>query len=397
MERPLEGYRVLDLGQIYVGGYSGLLLSYLGADVIKVEPPGGDNLRARSDEGETVEVQFLNATKRGLELDLKAEEGKRALKDLVRESDVLLENFAPGVMENLGVGYEELKQVNPQLVYAHGSGYGDDGPYSEYRAMDLTVQAMGGIMDQTGFPDREPLKCGIAVADMMAGTHLVAGIVSAVVKRERTGEGEYVEVGMFDAIYPALVSSIAIMVDGKDVPPRTGNRHSGHSVAPYNVYEATDGHVALACVTERQWNDLLEVMGRADLQGDDRFDSKVARSEHIDDVDEIVEGWTADRERDEIVEGLTEIGIPVAPVQGIEEIVDDPHLRHRSMLHELPNKQSKGADEIPVTGMPIKLAGTDEPDVSPSPSLGEHSEEVLSTVAGYSTAEIESLRERDVI
>jgi crotonobetainyl-CoA:carnitine CoA-transferase CaiB-like acyl-CoA transferase len=395
MDRPLEGVRVLDLGQIYQGPYCGMILSHLGADVIKIERPGGETIRDRAPDGETPEVQLLNPSKRGITLNLKSKAGKKALKDLVKESDVLLENFSVGKMDELGVGYEDLKEVNPQLVYGHGSGYGDDGPYTDYPAMDLTIQAMGGIMYSTGFPDNPPVKAGPAVSDFFGGIHLAAGILGALFQREQTGEGRYVEVGMLDCVYPTLASPLSTWIKEADLPPRTGNQHSGMSIAPYNVFAVEDGYLAIICITERHWETLADLMGRPELKDDDRFDSKFKRANHVEEIDEIVHKWLEGRTQDETVELLLGNNIPTAPVQSIEEIVEDPHLKHREMLNYLPNK-GEGRDEIPVPGSPIKYPDSETPEITESPRVGEHTSEVLTEVAGYSEERIEELVEKDV-
>lgn len=392
MQRPLAGVRVLDLGQIYQGGYCGLLLSYLGADVVKVEPPGGENVRTRSEDGKPPQVQYLNATKRGITLDLKSEEGKQALKDLVEVTDVLFENYSTGTMESLDLGYETLSEINPQLVYGHGSGYGDYGPYADYPAMDLTVQAMSGVMQTTGFPDSPPVKAGPAVCDFVGGVHLALGIVSALHRRTETGEGDYVEVGMFDCMYPTLASPVSSHVAERDAPPRTGNRHSGLGIAPYNAYEAEDGYVAVICIAERHWENLARVMGHEELIGAEGYDSKVRRAERMDEVDDLVGEWVAGRPKEEVVETLLEANVPCAPVQTVEEIVDDPHLRERGMINDLPN-QGTGREEVPVPGMPIKFDGSADPDVTQAPLLGEHTAEVLAELTDYDSERIERFLE----
>jgi len=390
MTQPLEGVRVLDLGQIYQGGYCGLLLSYLGADVIKVEPPWGENVRSRSEDGKPPQVQYLNSNKRGITLDLKSESGKEALFDLVEKTDILLENFSTGKMEELGVGYETLESVNPELIYAHGSGYGDSGPYAEYPAMDLTVQAMSGMMNTTGFPDGPPVKAGPAVCDFIGALHLLVGILGALYQRERTEEGQYVEVGMFDCMYPTLASPVSSYVAEDDTPPRTGNQHSGLSIAPYNAYEVEDGYVALICIAGRHWESLAELMGREDLIGKEGYTSKVERAERIDQIDTIIEGWLVGRTKDEVVDLLLDANIPCAPIQTVESIVNDPHLKERNMIHDLPN-QGEGRDTVPVPGMPIKFSDGDAPEITQAPLLGEHTAEVLAEVAGYDESDIERL------
>ena len=395
MERPLSGVDVLDLGQIYQGGYCGMALALLGADVVKVEPPWGENVRTRSADGQPPQFQYLNANKRGITLDLTTEAGKELLLDLVEEADVLLENFATGKMDELGLGYERLSAVNGELIYAHGSGYGDYGPYADYPAMDLTVQAMSGVMHTTGFPDGPPTKAGPAIADFLGAIHLVAGITSALYQRERTGEGQYVEVGMFDAIYPTMASPVSALVAGKDVPPRTGNQHSGLSIAPYNAYEVEDGHVAIICITEHQWEALARLMGRADLLEDDRLATKAKRADHREEVDGYVEAWLEGRRKDEVVEALLEADVPCAPVRTVEELIEDPQLDARGMRNDLPNR-STGREEIPVPGLPIQFSGSDQPAVVPAPLLGEHTEEVLAERLGLDEARLAELRDRGV-
>jgi crotonobetainyl-CoA:carnitine CoA-transferase CaiB-like acyl-CoA transferase len=395
MRHILEDTVVLDLGQIYQGPYCGMLLSYMGAEVVKIERPGGETLRARHPEGETALVQLLNPSKRGMTLDLRSEEGAAVFLDLVEEADVLVENFSTGKMAELGLGYEELREVNPELVYAHGSGYGDDGPYTSYPALDITIQAMSGVMHSTGYPDAPPVRAGPAFTDFLGGVHLALGVVAALLDRRETGTGQYVDVGMFDTVYPTLASRVGAGATDEDLPPRTGNRHAELALAPSNVYEAADGYVSITCLGERDWEALVDLMDRPELTGDDRFESTAARAEHMDTVDAIVEEWTRRHDRDDLVDRLFAENIPSAPVRSIEEVIDDPHLHHRGMVNYLSNK-GDGRNELPVPGMPIKFGSADPPEVDPSPSVGEHTAEVLSDIAGYSAAEIERLQSEDV-
>lgn len=393
MDGPLRGYRVLDLGQIYQGPYCGMLLSYLGADVIKIEPPWGENVRTRSEDKKPPQVQYLNPNKRGITLNLKTEGGKRTLKDLVAESDVLIENYASGKMEELGLGYDELQEVNPELVYGHASGYGDDGPYADFPAMDLTVQAMSGVMHTTGFPDTPPVKAGPAICDFLGGVHLVAGILSALLQREQTGEGQYVDVGMFDCMFPTLASPVASLVSEKETPPRTGNRHSGLSISPYNAYEVEDGYVVIICIAERHWEKLAETMGRDDVIGKEKYSSKVQRANNNEEIDAMIEDWLKGKTKDEVVNTLLDRNIPCAPVTSVENLTDDPHLEHRDMINDMINQSETGQDTVPVPGMPIKLSATDSPETEPAPLLGEHTDEVLREFAGYDDEKIASLRD----
>src|SRR6266540_4884375 len=275
VRRPLDGMLVLDLGQIYNGPYCGLLLGFMGARVIKVEPPEGDVVRRRKRDVEPYPLVMLNSNKESVVLDLKRPKGKSLFLRLVGKADVVVENFAAGVMDRLGLGWDVLRVENPRLVYGTGKGFGLDGPYRDLPAMDLTIQAMSGIMNATGYPDLPPVKAGPAVCDFLSGVHLCAGILGALLHRERTGQGQLVEVAMLEASVIALVSAIGSVMDGTaaTVPERTGNRHPALSMAPYNVYPATDGHVAIFTASERHWHSVAKVLGREDLLSDPGFAS----------------------------------------------------------------------------------------------------------------------------
>jgi len=392
--QALDGVDVVTLGQIYNGPYCSMLLSYLGADVTKIEPPDGEPLRARVDEGEPPEFVMLNSNKEGITLNLKSDRGKELFKELVSDVDVLVENYSVETMERLGLDYNTLKEDNPDLVYAHGSGFGEDGPYRKYPAMDLTIQAIGGVMDVTGFPDGPPTKAGVAIGDFMGGIHLATGVVSALFHRERTGEGQFVEVSMHDAIYPSLMSPLAAHFECKDTPSRTGNRHSGLAQAPYNVYEVDDGHVAVFCVRTKHWHSLLEVIDREDLRDDPRFETNVKRAENIDTVDSIIQGHFHGHERDELVETLLENGVPCGPVRTLEEVVDDPHLKEREMITEIEHPEF---GPITVPGQPIRLSRADLPDIEPSPTKGEDNREVYHEYLDLSAAELDRLEGDGVI
>ena len=373
---PLDGLRVLDLGQIYNGAYAGFLLAQAGADVVKVEPPGGENLRNRPDaHGAWYPFLALNVNKRSICVDLKTAVGKEQLLALVAVADVVLENFAPGVMDRLGVGYSVMREVNPRLVYASSSGYGEQSRYRDRPAMDLTVQAMVGVTSVTGFPDAPPVKAGVAVADFMAGVHMYSGIVSALWQRERTGRGSSVEVAMFDAALPSLLSSLAVALGTPDeTPTRTGNRHGGNGEAPYNVYAANDGYVAIICVSDRQWSALAEVIGGREVLEEDRFTTRGLRVEHIDALDRAIAAWTGERGRDEVVDTLLASGVPAAPVRDLREVVEDDDLRDRGVLREV---EDPVRGPIRVFSSPIRYDGQEPIAAQPAPQLGEHTEQVL--------------------
>jgi len=366
---PLDGITVLDLGQIYQGPYATFLMAMAGAEVIKVEPPQGEPMRRRARvSGGSVPLAMLNSNKRCITLNLKSDGGRDLLKRLVGRADVLLENFAPTVMDRLGVGPEVLLAENPRLIYASGSGYGRAGPYRDNLAMDLTVQAVSGIMSVTGFPDGPPVKAGPALCDFLGGTHLYAAVMTALFERERTGAGRLVEVAMLDAVYPTMVSNLGLYFgQGDAVPTRTGNRHGGLSVAPYNVYAAKDGYVAIIVVTEEHWQNLLRAMGREDLKDDPRFDGNPARVEHLAIVDELVGGWTAGLTRQEAYETAQRHRVPTAPVRDLHEVVEDPHLHARGMLSWLDHPE---VGRIAAPNSPLRFDGTPPMALTPSADLG---------------------------
>ena len=394
-ESILDDVTVIDLGQLYNGAYCSLLLAHLGADVIKVEPPWGEPLRERVVEGEPPELVMLNSSKRGITLNLKADRGKDLFRDLVRDADVLVENYGVGTMDALGLGYEDLSAINPGLVYAHSSGFGESGPKREMLAMDLIVQAVGGVMDVTGFPDGPPVKTGIAPADFLGGTHLFGGIMTALYEREHTGEGQFVETGMYDAIYPSLMSQLGALYKDEDIPHRTGNRHSGLAHCPYNVYETSDGHVALLCSSNAHWESLLRTMGREDLLDEPGYASNVERLKRMDEIDTLVEEWTVEHTREGVVEDLRDAGVPVGPVQTIDEVHEDEHLWERNMIVDIDHPAVDGS--IGVPGTPIRLSKTGATDVDPSPTKGRDNHEVYGEELGLAAEEIETLEADGVI
>ncbi len=282
---PLDGLIVIDLGQVYQGPYAGYLMAKAGATVIKVEPLQGESVRQRQaiSKGSGAPFAMLNGHKKCIALDLKSEAAKEIFKGLVAKADVMLENYAPGVMDRLGLGWEVLSKLNPRLIYGSATGYGLSGPDRDNLAMDITVQAASGMMSVTGFPDGPPVKAGPAVVDFLSGTHLYAGITTALYEREKTGKGRLVEIAMQETVFPTLASSLNFYYDHRTVPPRTGNSHSGLSAAPYGVYPVKDGYVAIIGINDGHWAKLLRAMGRNDLLDDGRFATKVARVRHIQD------------------------------------------------------------------------------------------------------------------
>lgn len=375
--QPLTGLKVIDLGQIYNGPYCGFLLAMAGATVIKVEQPGGEHLRRRGVVGgAALPFAMLNSNKRCVTLNLKSERGRDILKSMARKADVLLENFAPGAMERLGVGYDTLREENPRLIYAQGSGYGRSGPNRDYPAMDLTVQAMAGIMSVTGFPNCPPVKAGAALCDFFGGVHLYAALVTALFERERTGIGRLVEVSMQESVYASLSSNLGLWYgSGGKAPPRTGNQHGGMAEAPYNVYPTRDGYIAIICVGEDQWRSLAEAMVRPELADDPRFINLKARVERMSEVDEIVSAFTQRFDKEELFQLLIRHRVPCAPVRDLADVINDRHMHARRALEWIDHPQ---IGRVVLPNSPLRFDGAEPMPIEPSRELGADNAAVYS-------------------
>lgn len=390
---PLAGLRVIDLSQIYQGPYATFLMAMAGAEVIKVEPPGGEKLRGLGGAGTPLSFAMLNANKQSVSLDLKHPEGKRLLKKLIEHGDVLVENYAPGVLDRLGVGYNVLKEINPRLIYASGTGYGITGPDKDQLAMDHTVQAASGMMSLTGLPDGPPLRAGGAPIDIMGGVHLYGGVMTALVRRGVTGLGMLVEVAMIEAMYFTFATDLAAYQRTGDVPKRSGMR-SPSVTTPYSIYECADGHIAVICVTQEHWLRTIEVIGRPELGDDPRYQDAVARNAREPEVNALMNDWTRMRTRDEAFNALKTAKVPVAPVRDLEEVRTDPHMHSRGMLswHHHPS-----LGQVVLANSPIRYPELGIPEVGFYPELGAQNESVYGGLLGLSAAEIAALKEQKVI
>ena len=393
---PLEGVVVIDLGQVYQGPYAGFLMAQAGATVIKVEPPNGEPVRhrARISKGNAVPFAMLNANKRNISLNLKSPEGVTVLKELAAKADVLIENYAPGVLDRLGIGYSVLSAINPRLVYGSATGYGLSGPDRDNLAMDLTVQAVSGIMSVTGFAEGPPVKAGPAITDFISGVHLYAGILTALYDREKSGRGRLVEIAMVETVYPAMASNLADVFNRKAAAPRTGNRHGGLAEAPYNVYPASDGYVAIISVNESHWIGLARAMGRPELAEDPRLKTVLDRLKHIDLTDQIVSEWSSQLTRNEIAEICRAHRVPCAAVRDLLEVTEDHHLHARGMLRQIEHPEY---GDILVHRSPLVLHDAAAPEYIPSARLGQHNGEILSEYLGLTTGEIDALRKSGAI
>jgi CoA:oxalate CoA-transferase len=393
---PLSGIVVLDLSHVYNGPYAAFLMALAGATVIKVEPLHGEHLRSRGDlGGADLPFAMLNSNKKPVTLNLKAEQGRVLFRELVARADILVENFAPGVMDRLGVGASELHKINPRLIYGSSSGYGKDGPYRDYPAMDLVMQAMSGIINSTGFPEQPPVKSGAAVCDFSAGIHLYGAIMTALYERERTGRGRVVEVAMQDAIYASLASNYGMVhARGDAAPERTGNRHGGLGIAPYNVYATSDGYVVLNCPGDHHFRAVLDAIGRPELKDDARFSTRSSRVVHFQAVDELVESWTKTRTKNEVAERMLAAAVPCAPVRNLVEVMNDENMHARGSLQWIDHPQ---LGRVALPHSPLVFEGADRLALEPSRSLGASNHEIFGAWLGHSEAELAEWKKHGVI
>jgi CoA:oxalate CoA-transferase len=387
---PLSGITVIDLSHVYNGPYAALLMALAGARVIKVEPKGGEHLRSRGDMGGAdLPFAMLNSNKETVTLNLKDERGKSLLRDMVKRADVLIENFAPGVMDRLGLGAAALLELNPRLIYGSSSGYGKDGPYRDYPAMDLVMQAMSGVISVTGHADQPPVKAGPAVCDFSAGIHLYAAIMTALFDRERTGRGRVVEVSMQDAIYASLASNLGMLhARGGDVPPRTGNRHGGLGISPYNTYPASDGWVVINAPGDIHFRSILKVIGRDDLLDDPRYATRGDRVKHMFEVDEILESWTRHIPKQVIADKLLAASVPCAPVRDLAEVARDENMLARGSLQWVDHP-TLGRVALPHS--PLRFEGEERRPLEPSHTLGADNRSIYGAWLGRTDEELDGL------
>jgi CoA:oxalate CoA-transferase len=394
MSLPLQGYRVIELAQIYAGPYCGLQLAHFGAEVIKVEPPGtGELLRKRppAKHGTNYGFLMLNAGKKSVSLNLKDARGRDILFRMLADADVILENYAPGALERMGLGYDELAERFPRLVYASSKGYGPDSRFAQLGAMDFTIQAASGIISMTGYSDRPGVRVTAALIDTSTGMHLAAGILAALLERERTGRGRKVEVAMLDICMPAINGAIGVVQDGYKVR-RLGNRHP--TTCPCNTYPCADGEIWIYCLTEANWQQLARLMSREELIARPEYKDHQSRYKMVDEVDALVGKWSSSYQRDDLVRLLIANSIPCAPVREIDEVAADPELAQRHMVRD---GTIADHDDIKVLGSAIKMSGVRGDEVPPHvPELGEHTAEVLQRL-GVSTDELEALRRDGIV
>ena len=384
--KPLQGIRVLDLTRVLSGPFCTMMLADYGADVIKIEPPEvGDDSRAFGPfiGKESGYFMSLNRNKRSIVLNLKSKDDCEVFKELVKQSDVVVENYRPGVMEKFGLGYENLKKIRPKLIYAACSGFGQTGPYREKPAYDIIVQAMGGIMSLTGPETGEPTRVGASIGDVTAGLFTAYGIMVALHHRNRTGEGQLVDVGMLDCQVAVLENAISRYVTSGINPVPIGNRHP--TVTPFSAFTAKDGNVIVSAANDRLWEKLCQVLGRMELINDERFVTNAKRTENVKALTDILNTIFKDKTINEWIEILEDAGLPCAPINTIDRVVHDVHIQSREMILEVEHPV---AGKLKMPGLPVKLSETPGAIDAPAPLLGQHTEEVLKNVLGWDESKI---------
>ncbi len=394
----LSGIRVLDVTRVMAGPYCTMLLAFLGAEVIKVEDPdGGDPSRVASlyfDRGLSAFFISGNAAKKSVTLNLKAPRGRDVLWALAARCDVFVENFRPGVAEKLGIAPAALREANPRLITCSISGYGSWGPYRDYPAFDLTVQAMAGAMSITGEPGRPPAKMGVPIGDLGGGVFGAYGIVAALYGRERTGRGTHVDISMFDVQLSLLNYHAQYYLTSGVNPEPVGSAHP--NTVPYQAFKTKDGYIVVAILgAERFWPPFCEAIGLPDLGRDARFRTNAQRLEQKAALVPLLEARLAERTTAEWMEALTKAEVPCASVNRVGEALASPQAAAREMLVQVPHPCGEGT--IPLVGNPVKMAGYEGAPIGPPPLLGQHTEEVLRDLLGHDAAAIAELRATAVI
>lgn len=387
----LEKLVVLDLTRVLAGPYSSMLLADMGAKVIKIEVPvKGDESRVYHPiiNGESAYYMNLNRNKRSMTLNLKQEEGKKIFKEMVAKADIVLENFRPGTMEKLGLGYEELKKINPGIVYGSVSGFGHYGPYKNRAGYDIIGQAMGGLMSTTGWPDGGPTRSGTAIADVLAGLSVTIGVLSAYINKKQTGVGQKVDVALVDSVVSSLeIINQIYLVSGR-IPQRIGNRYEASY--PYDSFKAQDGDLVIGCGNDKLFALLTKVMNMPELSEDERFCSNPQRVKNNKDLKPIIEDWLKDLTIDEAVGAMLEAGVPAGPINTIDRVVQDPHIAGaREMFVEVEHPI---AGKMKIAGNQIKMNETPVIIDTPAPTLGQHTYELLNEILGYDQSKCDELK-----
>ena len=391
MAYPLSGVKVLDLTQFMAGPFCTMLLADMGADVIKIEKPdGGDDTRRMGPpflNGESAAFLGINRNKRSVVLNLKSEAGTDTFRRLVGRGDVLVQNFRPGTMERLGLGYEEVRALNPALIYAHLSGFGTTGPYKDRGGFDLVAQGMSGLMSITGLPGAPPVKVGVPIADLNAGSYAAYGILCAYIHRLKTGEGQFVDTSLLEAGIAYTIWESAIFFATGEVAEPAGSAH--RLSAPYQAFRTRDGYLNIGSANQPNWERMCRAIGRGDLLEDARFTTNADRMQNLAELAATLEETFARRTTADWLDLLEKASVPCGPIYDISEVYADPQVLAREMVVETTHPTAGPVRNI---GIPVKLSETPGAVRSPAPTLGQHTDEVLAEF-GFSDTEISRLKE----
>ncbi len=395
MQKPLSGIKIVDLSRFIAGPYCTMKLGDMGAEVIKIETPGrGDDSRALGPpfiEGESAYYLSFNRNKKSVTLNLREEKAKEILHELISKADIFVENFRIGVTEKMGLTYAEVRKIKKDIIYCSITGYGHNSPYREKPSFDVMIQGEAGLMSITGFPDGPPQRVGVAIADIMGGFHAVEGILLALLVRNQTGQGQFIDVSLMDSIISILTYQAGNFLATGDAPQRVGNRHP--MITPYESFETKDGYVIFAVGNQRLWENFVRVLGREDLNEDPRFADMKSRNQHPAELKEILEEITRCKNTDEWVKIMEKEGVSCGRIRTLDKVLTDPHVYIREMVLE---KEHPLAGMIKLTGVPTKLSLTPGEISAAPPTLGQHTDEVLASL-GYSRKEIDDLRSLGVV
>ena len=395
MASPLDGIKVLDLTRVLAGPYTTMLLGDLGAEVIKVEQPGiGDESRnfGPFKNGFSLYFMSVNRGKRSVTLDLKTERGHAIFKQLLAQTDILVENFRPGTMKNFGLAYETLKAEHPSLIYAACSGFGQTGPYAQQGAYDMIIQGMGGIISITGEPEGPPVRVGTSISDITAALFTTIGILSALHHRNQTGKGQFVDVAMLDSLVAVLENAVVRYFATGEAPKPLGARHP--AITPFEAFASADGHVIIALGNDTLWTKFCEHVDRQELILDERFRTNSDRTENHDELFPILSEIMSQRTTDDWIDALGNIGVPCGPINTMDKVVAHPQVQAREMITRVAHQIT---GEVEVPGVPIKLSETPGNVDAPAPSLGEHTTEILTDVLKMHPDEVAKLKQDGVI
>ncbi len=371
---PLKGLRVIEMARVLAGPWVGQTLADLGADVIKVESPSGDDTRLwgppfieREDDKSAAYFHSCNRGKRSITIDIKSKDGQQTLHKLIKRSDVFVENFKVGALQKYGLDYNALSAINPQLIYCSITGFGQTGPYSHRAGYDYLIQGMAGLMSVTGEPDGEPQKVGVAFADIFTGLYSIIGIQAALAQRQQTGRGQHIDMSLLDTLTSVMANQAMNFLSTGTSPHRLGNKHP--NITPYQVFEVNNGHLIIAVGNDRQFSLLCKVLRVAELATDERFSNNQARIANRASLDEILNANIKLWSKEELLSALEEEGVPAGPINTMEEVFNDPQVQYRKMQIE---NQS-----IPGVRTPLTFSDANLELVRPSPKLGEHTQEIL--------------------